>query len=250
MAAPTFVAVGTWVTGTGNVIPGIPSGTTTDDILILAVNSYSGDAAVSAPSGYASVTNSPSSTSDPELAVFWKRAGGSESAPTVTDVGEHLGARLFCFRGCIGSGNPWDITAAGNSSTFDSSVTFPSVTTTVSDTLILNVHAGSIAGTGMSGYTNANLTSITERGDSATLVDLGGGSSVWVSVTLATGIKTTTGSTGSTTATVPDSTKDAMMTIALKSGSTPTNAPGGTGTATNATNAAKSAIGASAQNIG
>src|SRR5574337_1215041 len=82
---PRFRSAGNAASGTGNVTPSVPSGTTTNDILLLVVQSS--NETINAPSGYTAVTNCAQGTGTAATAgsvginVFWKRAGASESAP-------------------------------------------------------------------------------------------------------------------------------------------------------------------------
>jgi hypothetical protein len=100
MATPTFVAVGTVGQNGGSgapTAPGVPVGTTTDDIL-LAVGAGADNVAMSW-AGYtaASATNN---TANLRLTVALKRAGGAESAPAVTHAsGNSASSVLVCIRG-------------------------------------------------------------------------------------------------------------------------------------------------------
>src|SRR5690349_1204387 len=78
---PTVYAVGTIASGTGSISPGIPAGTTTNDILILITESSPSEP-VTAPAGWTDM-GVPTGNGASQLGVFWKRAGASESAPTV-----------------------------------------------------------------------------------------------------------------------------------------------------------------------
>ena len=148
------------------------------------------------------------------LTVFW--AGASQDAPTSQNhkrLGDHQLAIILAFRGVIASGNPWDITGTGTAVS-GTAVSFPSVITTVTDTMI--VHAG--AGDGpdgnstvnLSGETTTNLTNLTERSDDRVNTGMADCSGTY------TGEKATTGSTGNTTATLANAATQAMITIALK----------------------------------
>lgn len=252
MAAPTFVTAGTFVSGTGGVSPGVPSGTTTDDIMLMLL-ATDGDN-VTPPSGWAHVTGSPVfANGQVEITLLWKRAGGSETAPSVADPGTEVLARTFSFRGCISSGNPWDVVGTATQSDLSNSISIPGVTTTVADTLLCMFQAvscsvGDSPTMTVTGWANGSLTSVTERGDNYADPD---GSGAFEQIALCTGVKSTTGATGTTTATLSaNTTARGYIVVALKSGSAPTNAAGGNATATNATNAAKSVVGAKAEGIG
>lgn len=215
MAIPTFVAAGTFVSGTGAVSPGIPAGYAANDIFLLVCQTLYNQA-VTTPAGWAQVTGSPRSTGDTgfssssRITVFWRRATASESAPTIADPGDHILARIHAFRGCETSGNPWNKTATNFSNDDPGTITFPSVTTTVDNCLIVLCNAGGYDNAFASGYTNSNLGSLTERSDNEALVGAEGGSLV-----VATGTKASIGSTGTTTADQSIYSVNANMTIAL-----------------------------------
>ena len=105
----------------------------------------------------------------------------------------------------------WDVTGGGVKAVASTSVTVTGVTTTVNDTLVVQVVArdNDREAAAFSAQTNANLTSITERSDAGTDFGNGGGFAVW------DGVMATAGATGNTTATVTSSV-NAFLTIALK----------------------------------
>lgn len=217
-AIPTYVGAGTAQSGTGSVTPAWPTHQA-GDIALLFVESTSGEAVTlsSNGAGFAAVANSPQmttggGTSGTRITVFWARATSSSMAnPTVANPDNHVIARILVYRGVVSTGNPWDVTGGGNKSTASPSVTLPSVTTTVSDTRIVQVCARDTDSTSasFSNETNANLSSIVERADSGTTSGNGGGFAVW------DGGKATAGAIGNTTATVTNSV-NACLTIALK----------------------------------
>jgi hypothetical protein len=146
--------------------------------------------------------------------VFWSRYNGTQGAPTASDSGNHQLGRIIAIRGATASGNPWDVTAGGVESTSDTSGSIPGVTTTVANTLVVTVLAASLpdaTGTSQySGWSNANLTSLTERVDNTVTAGNGGGLAV------ATGVKATAGATGNTAVTLANAATKAMMSIAIK----------------------------------
>ena len=220
--SPTFQAAGTAQSGTGAITVAWPAHQA-GDIALLFVESCGGQAAtLSTPAGFANVTNSPqatgSGTNGTRITVFWCRATSSSmSSPTVADPGNHVYGRILTFRNVVATGNPWDVTAGGTKATASTTTTFGAVTTSVDNTLIVLAASrdNDSAAAAWSGWTNANLSSLTERSDEGTTSGNGGG------VGVATGVKSTAGGTGQTTATVTSSV-DGHMTIALK--------PAGSGT--------------------
>ena len=131
--------------------------------------------------------------------------------PTVGVSGNHQIARIITFRGVISTGNPWDVTA-GNTGSSSTSFAIPGTTTTVDDTLIVAIvsNGTDTATAQTSGWTNANLTSLTERADANNRAGNGGGFGV------ATGIKATAGAYGNTTGNLETASAQGRMSIALK----------------------------------
>jgi hypothetical protein len=213
--APYFVSAGAIAQGTGNIIPGLPPGYKANDIFLLFVESA--NEAVSTPSGYAIVADSPQGTGTAggttatRISVFWKRATSTETAPTVTDPGDHAVAKILAFRNCVGSGDPWDVTA-GDTGSSSTSVSIPGDTTTLANCLIVQAVANQTDTTTpqASGYTNGDLTNLTERTDINTDQGNGGGLAV------ITGDKATAGAFGATTATLATASVQGRITIALK----------------------------------
>ena len=220
---PAYQAAGTVKSGTGAVTPTWPTHQA-GDVALLIVETANQSISLSTPAGFAEVTNSPQGTgtaggtSATRLAVYWKRATtSSESNPTVADSGDHQIAQIITFRGVIDSGNPWDVTVGSVASSASTAVSIPGATTTVGDTLIVTIVANATDTTSAqtSGWTNANLTSLTERLDENTKSGNGGGFGI------ATGEKTVAGAYGTTTSTLATSSVQAKMSISLKPVSAP-----------------------------
>ncbi|MGA1979396.1 MAG: LamG domain-containing protein [Sedimentisphaerales bacterium] len=187
------------------------------DIALLFVESCGGQpVTLTTPAGFVNVTNSPQATgagaAGTRLTVFWCRATSSSmSSPVVGDPGDHVYGRILTFRNVVATGDPWDVTQGGTKAAASTTTTFGAVTTSVNNTLIVLAASrdNDSAAAAWSGWTNANLSGLTERSDGGTTSGNGGG------VGVATGLKSTAGSTGQTTATVTSSV-DGHMTIALK----------------------------------
>ncbi len=220
-AIPTFQAAGTADATVNTTSPAWPAHQA-NDIGLLLIESCGGEAAtLSTASGFAAVTNSPSATgtttNGTRITAFWCRATSSAmAAPIVADPGNHAYSRILTFRGCITTGNPWDVTAAAQKASASTSASAPTVTTTVANTLIVNIISrdNDLAGAAFSAWANASLTNVTEHVDDGDTSGNGGGFAV------ASGGKATAGATGVTTATVT-STINASLTIALKPEPTP-----------------------------
>ncbi len=219
---PTFVAAGAVASGTGTISPALPSGLQTNDILLLFLETANQTISISNQNGgtWTQVTGSPQGTgtaggsSATCLTAFWSRYNGSQGAPTTSDSGNHQLGRMIAIRGATTSGNPWDVEAGGVDATSNTSGSIPGTTTTVANTLVVVAIATSLpdaSGTAnFSGWTNANLSSLTERTDNTVTAGNGGG------LGLATGGKATAGAYGATAVTLANAAVKGMMSIALK----------------------------------
>jgi len=215
MAPPVPQAVGTLTDGIGAISVPWPAHQA-DDIGLLFIETMG--EAVPAVSGWTQIPDSPQRTgaaaaSDTELTIYWKRAAGSaEADASVGDSGNHQIAVIGTVRGCIATGDPFDVTAGDVLATADTAVSIPGDTTTVADCLIV---AASSAGTDtttpqFSAWANADLTSVAEWFDLFAIRANGGGFGV------ATGVKAAAGAFGATTATLATSSKQGRIVIALK----------------------------------
>ena len=230
-AIPTFVANGaaTVTAGTGTCTPTMPGSIVANDILILVAcgegNDVGGTLALTTANGFAAFTglaaqsgddNDGTTEENPECdcMVWWKRAVGSDSAPVVTDSGDHTTCAVHQFRGVKTSGDPHNIGAAGNDSNAnDTSGVIPGATTTHIDSLVVLVQGTSNNATGTANcgaVTNADLASITERFDSSNTTGLGGGHCI------ITGTKATTGAYANSTLTMGATTYKGAFSIALQ----------------------------------
>lgn len=182
MPAPSWVLWGSFVNGTGTVAPGIPGGTAVGDLMLLFVESY--DAAPSTPSGWTLVGTwtGGATTTTTILSVYKKIAVQGESAPTVSDTGDHTNAIIHSFRnayfdfvatggnGGTGTSTTWSIPAV------DCSDDTMCVTALANDFDVSNTtHVGSVA--------NTNLTSFSTR--SGNNRDSGNGGGILVSTGVA-----------------------------------------------------------------
>lgn len=216
MAIPTIVGVGASASGAGAVTPAYPASYTAvdKDIAITFVECDSSDT-LTPPTNWALATSqSVTSGTTTKLSAIWRRLTNGEAAPQIADAGNHIVARMIVVRGCFSTGNPWNVLAVNQELTADTTVSMPTVTTTVADCLILNAFSTGqdIASTaGGTGYTNSNLGSIAEQMDNWTSSGTGGG------FAMCSGTKATSGATGATTATLSLTANfKALMTIALR----------------------------------
>lgn len=215
---PSFFAAGAVAEGTGAISAPLPLGLVKDDIMLLFVETA--NEAVSTPSGWAIVTDSPQGTgtaagaTSTRLSVFWKRVGdvpANEVAAAIADPGDHAVAQILAFRNCIATGNPWDVTS-GDTGASSTSVSIPGDTTTVVNCLVVLAVANQTdsATPQTSGYTNADLANLTERTDVNSTQGNGGGFAV------ITGEKAAAGAYGATAATLANASVQGRMSIALK----------------------------------
>lgn len=217
MTLPTVVGVGTVSASTGDATPGLPSGWAANDIHLMVVEQSPVNNFGAAPSGWVLVTNcqqKPGSlATDGNIQVFWRRAVAGDPDPaTMVDTINHTSARIIGVRGCVTTGNPWDVTNGGTEAA-GLNVTITGNTTTVNDCLIVI-----FGGTGIdqdstiewSLFVNTDLANLTERMDNYNSQGNGGG------FACATGQKATAGAYGNTTAAIVNSDTKAWCTIALK----------------------------------
>lgn len=213
-AMPAVRSVGT--TGNVNALgptanPGVPAGTTTNDIMLWALETDSGDS-LTPPAGWAQVTNSPqAAASGTKLHLWWKRAGASETSPSVARVGDHIASQMISISGCVTSGDPWDVTA-GDTGTSSTTQTIPGLTTTVANCLVLDFCSiGTDSGTAQfSGWANSDLSGVAEQFDDSYSGSGGGG------VGCSAGGKAAAGAVGTTSVTLLNAATAGRIKVALK----------------------------------
>lgn len=105
MAAISYIGAGTAANTTAyasSVTPGLPTYQSGDLLIVVAHHYGTSSAVVQTPSGYTSIGTPSASTTYGSLGVFWKIAGSSETAPTITtspSISDKFTARIFSFRG-------------------------------------------------------------------------------------------------------------------------------------------------------
>lgn len=148
----------------------------TDDVALLAFETA--DQAITIPTPgtgwttWTAVTGSPvTGVTGVDLTVFWARATQNDpTMPTSSDSGDHQVYCLSVYRGCITSGNPWDVTQASVQTTATTAGSATGSTTTVVDCLIVLFTTGGDAvytnGTAeFSTFACTNATNPLERAD-------------------------------------------------------------------------------------
>lgn len=224
MPAPVIYNVGAATSAATAITLTLPAGTTTNDIIVFIGESRPSTITVDVDytmTGYAHVTGSPVkltggvATNSTALSVMWKRAGAAESNPSTNDTGDHNVGFLIGIRGCVTTGNPWDVIQTSTDLGTTASVSVTGTTTTVAETLVLSAVAtgvdpasNNIAGIGS--WANTSLESATEQGDNWTNTGAGGGAAA------ATGVKTAAGAVSATTATLTTGAEKAQLMMAFK----------------------------------
>ena len=218
---PTFVNSGAITSNAAAITPALPASISSGDILLLFVETANQGVTISNQNGgtWAQVTyqgtGTAGSTTATRLTVFWSRYNGNQGAPTTSDSGDHQIGRIVAVRqGVAAYGIPWNVTGGGVETTSDTSGSIPGATTTVANTLIVAADTGNlpdaIGTSNFASWTNANLTSLTERVDNTR--DSGNGGAIGV----VTGIKAAAGAYGNTTVTHASAAIKGMISIPIK----------------------------------
>jgi len=220
-AVPSFQAKGTFASGTGALTVSVPAGYADNDVFLLFIESA--NEAITTPTGWTQVANSPQSTGTAassggvRIAAFYKVVSGAQASVSVADTGNHTTAIISNFRG-VDTTSPIHITSGRVDASATSAISTPSVTTTVTDTMIVNVIGldkdFNDTDTITTPPVNANLSGLTEQHDQTVSSGVGGG------IAFFTGGKGAAGTVGATTATADTSTTHAYITIALKPANT------------------------------
>jgi hypothetical protein len=190
------------------VAPGLPTGTTTGDLLLLLIENTTGTITVD---GWTAAPNSPlSNGTDTTINLLYRIATGSDAVSSASIVGEvnHYIAQIVGIEeGTFNPADPFHANASGTEGA-GTSITYPGVTTSIADCLIMGFAAISDDGAGQSGLTNANLSDLVETLDAATTNGNDG------MVAGFAGVLDGSGGSGTTTATVPNTVK-AMIVLAI-----------------------------------
>ena len=212
---PAYQAVGTSAGGTGTLSPAWPTHAV-DDIAILLVSAYKigadpGAATLSTSAGFVAITGASDLTTtganNNRVTAFWCRATSTSMAtPTVADAHDLANSVIITVRGCVNSGNPYDVVTTSTNTTSNTSVSVTGGTTTVANTLLLAAIGHGETSATASAWTNASLTSITERVDDHNSAH----------VAAATGVMATAAAYNATTATLSLASSWAGITVALK----------------------------------
>lgn len=225
---PEVVLIGTVANSVSDASPAWPVGHQADDIGLLVVESVGGESiALGTANGFQAISGAEASTgagtAGTRVKVFIARATSSSmAAPTVTDPGDHVHSAIHVLRGFNSSASLSDLidaVATSVKASASTSASAPGVTTTVADTLVMNIISRDTdsSAAAFSAWSNADLTDAWEHIDVGTTGGNGGGVAIYA------GHKAAAGSVASTTATVSSSI-NASITLALRA-----NAAGGGG---------------------
>lgn len=138
----------------------------TDDVGVLCIGSSS--STVITISGWANIRTQ--TVGGARLHIFWKRASsGAESDVTyTTNSSTVLVGKIITLRGAKKTGNPYGPVSSDSNgiSPPTSTITFPSVTTLISNCLVLTCAYNSTGHSNvMSGWTNTNVAFTNEQSD-------------------------------------------------------------------------------------
>ena len=212
---PSIISVGAEFTSTGTPTATLPGTHTTNDILVLCIQTSNEQ--FNAPAGYTQLgprngIGAAAAAGSTKLCLFWKRDNGAESAPTLSDSGDHTYGVMFAVRGCKITGDPFNL--CGQAFKFTTSTTGTSdIGKTVMDNcLIVTIFGHGIDNAGAQGSspTNADLTSVTEVFDDGTTDGTGGG------IYIMSGVKADHGPFGASTVTWANTTVDVSTVIAFR----------------------------------
>lgn len=212
---PSIVSVGSSFTSTGVPTATLPGTHATDDILVLCIQ-QANQADYAAPSGYTRLgpqngLGDSAVAGSTKLCIFWKRDGGSESAPTLTDSGDHTFGVMFAVRGCPTSGDPFRMLGQAWKFATSTTGTGDTGTTRTGNSLVVTIFGTAIDNAAAQGSspTNSSLANVTEQFDGGTADGTGGG------IYVVSGEKVTAGDVTATTVTWGTTTADVSTTIAF-----------------------------------
>lgn len=221
--AISYVDVGTFQSGTADIVVPPPAGILNGDLLILLV--HSANETINTPTGTtgtwteigsqaAQGTGTAGGIGAVRLGVFYKFTNGTESDATVTDTGNLTVGQMLAIRG-VDRLNPFAATAGGAQASAAAAPTLPAVSPTMPNAFIvfgMAVGRDANSTANFNALTNANLTNITERIDRTVNTANGGGLACW------TANDSTAGSTGTSTTTKNGAWTDAngYLTMALR----------------------------------
>ena len=207
---PTVYNVGATATGTGAITPALPASPEPGDLQIMFLET--GNQAITVANWTAATSGSVGDATDVTmLTVYYRRWVSGDAAQVTSDSGDHQIGQIVGIRGAIRSGNPFEVVGTGTAAS-SATGTATAVTTTGTNRLIINavgVTTDLTSTANFSAWTNANLSSVTERCDALTTAGSGGGFGV------ATGGLAAAGGSGGTTVTLANAARKVYWTAAI-----------------------------------
>lgn len=196
-AAPTFHAISTAVSSTLTADLSWPTGHAANDIGIIFTITRDNDTP-GTPTDWTELL--AANDGNKKVNIYWKRAAsGAESNVTVPDPGQYVWAQMMTIRGCVTGSTPVALLASDTLGTTSTSFTVPTGTTTGANRLVLTYCSSNedeqYSSRLSTGFTNSNLSGLTNRMEDHTGTGEGGGHYA------ATGTLASAGATGTTTGT-------------------------------------------------
>lgn len=207
--AITYVGAGTPAFGNNTVTIGLPASTTSGDLLLLLIETAN-DGTFTTPTGWFAHPSPPgigtsAGSTSTKLWAFYRYQDGTVTgvSPQASPLPNHKWGVVVAFRGVATWNNPFTGSAT-NTSSGNTTITFGSVTTPSANAMVVDVVAHGVDTTGgqVSGWTNANLASVSEGFDDSTTNGSGGG------IAVSYGIKATAGAVTATTATLATASRE------------------------------------------
>lgn len=230
VSAPSFLGVGTYQAGTGDITIPLPIGLASKDYVEITFELANNSLSIpELPEEWQLTPGSPSATTAADggsgttmLCCFWKRwEPGDATSVLVPDAGDHLSGQAVAFRGVRPTGSPFE-SAFGKGPPVDTNSTAVSIPGFVTENANVAVVAhcstsADFAGPQFSALTNTSLedTTMTTLCNDATAAGNGGGFIV------AFGVKKVAGTVAASTGTLTNTGRQAR----LSHGLLPTNAP-------------------------
>ena len=120
--APVFQAAGAQINSTGATVSAVWPTHIINDIGLVVIETSGNSANLTPPAGWVALPGTPvtdvATTAGSKLHVWWKRAASAAEAAVATGAGtDHVLARLYTFRGCVTTGNPWNVITTGTKTT-------------------------------------------------------------------------------------------------------------------------------------
>lgn len=217
MANPTLLSQGAMTSTTsGALSPAWGVGHAANDIGLLYVSTFSSTApTLSVPAGFALLTSTAGDNHNANMFVYWCRAtSGAQGAPTIASLAVPTCARIVVVRGCVTTGNPWEVAVTGTSGgTLTATYSTPAGTVLSANSLVLSwvsTHQTVATAPLSTGPTNANLTSIALDNNSAQPAGASEQGFIFVE-----GLRLAVGSTGNTTGNKTGSYVDTSVTVSF-----------------------------------